>query len=315
MDAATVQEDVVKEEDKKMDSDYHNREGGLRDEETSNDEIEDTDELVQSPKREFEKPSKDLQKKIRSQIEFHLSDENLKKHLYLLDLIRRYDEGYVDLKFLTLFQEMKAYTTDYKVVAYSLRDSDILVLNEESTYVRRRVQVPNDIQTARSCRVVAFHLPFELTVSSVAELFEPFGNIILIHLVRPGKTIPPFLGRELSAHIKQLNEVCVLIEFDKHQAAKEAVGKLKDQDVCQKGMRVTKVLEWRRDYRETANDQNSGKQVDIDNKMAGEDLPGLNEPNMKTLNAEGSLVEEHASTEAGGESPNSLSSTIEGETN
>ena len=85
-DAATVQEDVVKEKEKKKDSDYHNREG-LREEETSNDEIEDADELDQSPKREFEKPSNNLQRKIRSLIEYYFSDKNLKKHTSLLDRI------------------------------------------------------------------------------------------------------------------------------------------------------------------------------------------------------------------------------------
>ena len=305
MDTPTVQENVLKEEDELTNSDYSKGEEGLCSGETPNEEMEDgldQKQPMKSPQREYEKPSKNLQKKIRTQIEFYFSDKHLKRHPFLIDRIRRYDGGYVSLKFLTTFHNVKAHTRDYRVVADSLRDSEILELNEESTMVHRRVPVPNDIQTARSCKVLAFNLPFKKpTVSSVAELFEPFGEVILIHLLWPGKPIPPAFGREITDHIKQLKEVCVLIQFGKHGDAKEAVAKLKNKK-RQKGMRVVRVSEW--PYRVKKNAQNSGKQVDIDDKQAGEERSGANEPNIKSLNTKGSHVEEHASTEADGESAN-----------
>ena len=313
-DAATVQEDVVKEKEKKKDSDYHNREGGLREEETSNDEIEDADELDQSPEREFEKPSNNLQRKIRSLIEYYFSDKKLKKHTSLLDRIRLYEEGYVRVKLFTTYSKVKALTMDCRVVAYSLRDSNILEVNEDSTLVRRRDPVPNHIQTARSCRIVAFNLPPKKhTVSAVAKLFEPFGEINLIHLLWPGKTIPDTFGRAVTEHMKKLNEVCVLVEFNKHEAAREAVTKLKNKDVGQKSIRVVRVSELF--YREKKNYQHSGKQVDIDDKQAGEERSGANEPNIKNPNTKGSHVQEHAHTEEGGESPNSRSKAIDEENN
>ena len=317
MDAPTVQEDVLKGEDELENSDY--AEGPLCNGGTSNEKTDDAEGSDQigptiRPEREFEKPSKSLQKKIRKLIEFYFSDKYLQKHSFLVDRILHYDGGYVSLKFLTKFHQVKAHTKDYRVVAYSLRDSEILEVNEESTLVRRHVSLPNHLHTARSCRVVAFNLPFEKnTVPSVAELFQPFGEITLIQLLRPEKTIPPGLGNAITDHIKQLNEVCVLVEFDKHEAAKVAVTKLKSMDICQKGMHVARVSDWF--YREKSNDQKSVPEVDIDDKQAGEERSGTNEPNIKNLHTNGFHKEEHASTETDGESPNSLSKTVDEEIN
>ena len=88
------------------------------------------------------------------------------------------------------------------------------------------------------------------------------------------------------------------------------MAKLKNKDVGQKSIRVVRVSELF--YREKKNYQHSGKQVDIDDKQAGEERSGVNEPN---LNTKGSHVQEHAPTEEGGESPNSRSKAIDEENN
>ena len=45
--------------------------------------------------------------------------------------------------------------------------------------------------------------PKKHTVSAVAKLFEPFGEINLIHLLWPGKTIPDTFGRAVTEHMKK----------------------------------------------------------------------------------------------------------------
>ena len=40
------------------------------------------------------------------------------------------------VKLFTTYSKVKALTMDYRVVAYSLRDSNILEVNEDSTLVR-----------------------------------------------------------------------------------------------------------------------------------------------------------------------------------
>ena len=111
--------------------------------------------------KKFELPNDELKQKIMIQVEFYFSDENLQRHAYLLDLIRRDKLGYVSLKLITNFRYVKALTNDYRVVAYCMCQSEHLELNEESTKVQRRIPVPNHIETARSCRVVAFNFPSE----------------------------------------------------------------------------------------------------------------------------------------------------------
>ena len=134
---------------------------------------------------EFERTNDELKQKIMIQVEFYFSDENLQRHAYLLDLIRCTKLVYVSLKLITNFRYVKAFTDDYRVVAYCVRQSEHLELNEELTKVSRRLPVPNHIEAARSRRVVAFNFPSESrtpSIKSVSNFFDLFGDISLLGL-------------------------------------------------------------------------------------------------------------------------------------
>lgn len=51
-------------------------------------------------------PDADLIKKMVSQIEYYLSDENLAKDAFLLKHVRRNKMGYVNIKLLTSFKKV-----------------------------------------------------------------------------------------------------------------------------------------------------------------------------------------------------------------
>lgn len=51
-------------------------------------------------------PDADLIKKMVSQIEYYLSDENLVKDIFLLKHVRRNKMGYVNIKLLTSFKKV-----------------------------------------------------------------------------------------------------------------------------------------------------------------------------------------------------------------
>ena len=240
-------------------------------------------------------PNDELKQKIMIQVEFYFSDENLKRHAFLLNLIRRDKQSYVSLKLITNFRYVKALTDDYRVVAYCMRQSEHLELNEELTKVRRRLPVPNHIEASRSCRVVAFNFPSENrtpSIKSVSKFFEPFGDITLIHILRPGTQIPPAVERMLSNHRELQSSVCVLIEFDKQEAAKTAAT---DSGVWLKGVCVFLLSEG---FKMDENDEKTGlkmeenyqksdeEQYDINNNISdeqGEKAPNIDESKPEKL--------------------------------
>nr|ACJ65686.1 archeron-like protein [Haliotis discus discus] len=139
----------------------------------------------------FEAPDDELKEKIIKQVEFYFCDVNILKDAFLLKHVRRNKLGYVSLKLITSFKKLKSLTKDYRVVAYSLRESDKLEVNEEGTKVRRVEPLPEYDETTPSRTVVAVNLPTENpTIETVAEIFSKCGEVVLIRVLRPGNHSP-----------------------------------------------------------------------------------------------------------------------------
>lgn len=202
--------------------------------ELSHDASSDKDEP--SP---FIPPDEELKENIIKQVEFYFSDANILKDAFLLKHVRRNKQGYVSLKLVTSFKKMKSLTKDFRVVAYSLRQSENLEVNEEGTKVRRTTPMPDYDETTPSRTVVAVNLPMENpTFENVAEIFTRCGEISLIRILRPGKTIPPDVKKHINKHPEIGNTVCALIEFENHEAAKKACETMTNQEDWRGGMRV-----------------------------------------------------------------------------
>lgn len=194
--------------------------------------------ITKSPMGEFQPPDEELKEKIIKQVEFYFSDANILKDAFLLKHVRRNKQGFVSLKLITSFKKVKSLTKDYRVVAYSLRQSEQLEVNEEGTKVRRKEALPDYDETTPSRTVVAVNLAQEApTIESVAELFKQCGEIALIRVLRPGKPVPQDVKKHINRHPEIGTTVCAVIEFDDHEAAKKAC-ELTDRDDWRKGMRV-----------------------------------------------------------------------------
>ena len=200
------------------------------------------------------------------QVEFYFSDANILKDAFLLKHVRRNKQGFVSLKLITSFRKVKSLTKDFRAVAYSLRLSDELEVNEEGSKVRRVKSLPEYDETTPSRTVVAVNLPFENpTIEDVAELFKLCGEITLIRVLRPGKTIPPDVKKHLMKHPELGNVVCAVVEFEQHESAKKAVAKMTNTDDWRTGLRVVLLAQTRK-----KNDKNDRK----NKKSEGEDTAG-----------------------------------------
>jgi len=195
---------------------------------------------------EFVPPTDELKDKIIKQVEFYFSDANILKDAFLLKHVRRNKMGYVSIKLITSFKKMKSFTKDYRVVAYSLRQSDQLEVNEEGRKVRRTNPLPEHDETTPSRSVVAINLPMENpSIENIAELFSKCGDIALIRILKPNKPVPQDVKKHCNKHPEIGTSTCAVIEFEKHEHAQKAVETMCDKDDW-RGMRVVILAETKR---------------------------------------------------------------------
>jgi la-related protein 6 len=218
-----------------------------------------------SPEPEFHPPDDELRDKIIKQVEFYFSDANILKDAFLLKHVRRNKQGYVSIKLITSFKKMKSMTKDYRVVAFSLRHSDKLEVNEEGRKVRRKDPLPEFDETTPSRSVVVVNLPMENpTIENVAEIFAKCGEVSLIRILRPGKTIPQDVKKHSNKHPEIGTTTCAVIEFEKHEHAKFAADTLNDIDDWRKGMRVVLLSTQKKKDKKEGND--TGKEDDEEDR-------------------------------------------------
>lgn len=174
-------------------------------------------------------------------MDFYFSDANILKDSFLLKHVRRNKEGYVNLKLITSFKKMKTLTRDYRIVAYSLRKlSRILEVNAEGNKARRKEPLPNYDETKSSRTVVAVNLPVDenANMNDVATVFKDCGEIVMLQIHKPGKSIPSDVKKYLSRHPELANKLCAVIEFEKHANAAKAVEMSTEGDDWSTGLRV-----------------------------------------------------------------------------
>ena len=177
---------------------------------------------------EFIPPDIDLAQKIVDQVEYYFSDESIMKDAFLLKHVRRNKEGYVSLKLIASFKKVKHISKDWRVIAYALQESEELEINEQSTKIRRKKPLPEFDETTTSRSVIAVNLSVEKpTVENVSQLFKEYGEIALVRILKPGTSIPNEVRQVLNKHQVQLEKtVCAVVEFEKSEAAREAVNKM-----------------------------------------------------------------------------------------
>lgn len=198
-------------------------------------------EFTKASTSPYQSPSDEIKAKIKTQVEFYMSDENLTKDAFLLKHVRRHKEGFVNLKLITSFKKVKNITKDYRVVAESIKDSELLVMNSEGTKIRRKKALPRELGERNPGRtVVATKLPLqEPSIEKVAEIFSKYGPISVVRIIRNGKNIPPECKQHFASHPELGEEVCAIVEFETMAAAARACAELKNDGG---DMKVTELL-------------------------------------------------------------------------
>jgi len=185
-------------------------------------------EVEKEPTPDFVAPDIELSQRIVDQVEYYFSDESIMKDAFLLKHVRRNKEGFVSLKLIASFKKVKHLSKDWRVIAYALQESDALEINEQSTKIRRKQPLPEFDETTHSRSVIAINLPLDKpSVENVSQLFKDCGDIALVRILKPGTSMPNEVRQVLNKQQVQIEkDVCAVIEFEKSEAAREALAKM-----------------------------------------------------------------------------------------
>jgi len=240
---------------------------------TSGEEDHASDHDGASKEPEFVAPTDEQRDKVVKQVEFYFSDANILKDAFLLKHVRRNKMGYVSIKLITSFKKMKSLTKDYRVVAYSLRHSSELEVNEEGTKVRRKNPLPEYDETTPSRSVVVINLPMESpTIENIAEMFSKCGEVALIRIIKPNFSIPQDVKKHINKHPEIGTSICAVVEFEKHEHAKKAVDTMSNKDDWKKGMRVVILAETKKKAeKEKTNGKSSEEKANGSHEGDGDD--------------------------------------------
>ncbi|XP_061871230.1 la-related protein 6-like [Colius striatus] len=196
-------------------------------------------------------PDPQLIRRIVSQVEFYLSDENLAKDAFLLKHVQKNKMGFVSIKLLTSFKKVKYLTRDWRLTLYALRFSELLEVNKEGTKVRRRVPIPESLLSIPPSKLL---LAWELLpqerlpllqrsfLETITRLFSPFGAIASIRMLRPGRRLPADVRRYAARFPELLRRCCALVEYESLESACRAFEDLGQQSQAGgRGIRVVRL--------------------------------------------------------------------------
>ncbi|XP_039622985.1 la-related protein 6b isoform X1 [Polypterus senegalus] len=200
-------------------------------------------------------PDEELARKIASQVEFYLSDENLAEDAFLLKHVRRNKLGYVSIKLITSFKKVKYLTRDWQATRHALSYSRILEVNEEGTKVRRKEPVPESLLAIPPSKILlAWNLQDDsqvnkpsgsgqiCTMEKTMAVFGKYGNIGSLRILRPGKELPMELKKYAFKYPELGTKVCALVEYEFLEGARKAYEGLKVQQHANSGEDIKVVL-------------------------------------------------------------------------
>ncbi|XP_040975343.1 uncharacterized protein LOC115334446 [Aquila chrysaetos chrysaetos] len=180
-------------------------------------------------------PDPQLVRRIVSQVEFYLSDENLAKDTFLLKHVQKNKMGFVSIKLLTSLKKVKYLTHDWWLMLYTLQFSELLEVNEEGTKVRRFlvswVPIPESLLSIPPSKLLLAWelLPPEQDVllplqnnflKTITRMFSPFSTITSIRILRLGHKLPLDMRKYTSDFPELLSKCCALVEYESLESAR-----------------------------------------------------------------------------------------------
>lgn len=223
-------------------------------------------------------PSESTLALISRHICYYLSDEYLQRDKYLLRQVRCKKDGFISLKLITSFKNIKKLTGDCQVVRSAIvRKASSVIVSPDGLRVRRRASLPDDLKKPRELKtVLAIRLPSAYnSINAVASLFGIFGEVDSVRLLDANREVPADL-RNYATQVKDIGQsLCAVVNFRRSEGALKAV-------------RVVKIhLRTNEDYIEETEKQEDESSITSSNydlyRNILQDLPSLEDCRLALL--------------------------------
>ncbi|KAI7730348.1 hypothetical protein M8C21_025105 [Ambrosia artemisiifolia] len=199
----------------------------------------DSDELLHPPTTTTASPTltDELRHKIIKQVEYYLSDENLRTDKFLLKYLAKDEEGYVPVAVIASFKKLKKLTHHKSLIVAALKESSLLTLSSNEKKVKRIHPFPlTEFLDPELCTVLVENLPEDHTIENLKKLFCHAGTIKKITVHEENATRD---ARKFSIEEKLLSgKLYASVEYETVEAAEKAVATLNNEHDWRHGMRV-----------------------------------------------------------------------------
>ncbi|XP_067414187.1 la-related protein 6-like [Emydura macquarii macquarii] len=229
---------------------------------------------------DYSVPDVQLVKRIVFQVEFYLSDENLAKDAFLLKHVQKNKFGFVSIKLLTSFKKVKYLTRDWRITLYALQFSEQLEVNEEGTKVRRKIPIPESLLSIPPSKLLlawnllpqeqGASLPLQKSfIETITKMFNPFGAITSIRILRPGKKLPSDVKKYSSRYPELLTKCCAVVEYESLESARSACEQLNHGQGSPGGESIKVVrLSGKGSKKKSGAEQEDAEEVKLADKLA-----------------------------------------------
>jgi len=179
----------------------------------------------------------ELRDKIIRQVEYYLSDENLRTDKFLLKYLAKDEQGYIPVGVIASFRKMKKLTTHKSLVVAALKESSILTLSKNQKKVKRVHPFPlTEVLDPELCTVVVENLPEDHTIENMKKIFGEAGIIKKITIHEGNATRET---KKCSTEEKLLSgKLHAVVEYQTVEAAEKAAATLNNEQDWRNGMRV-----------------------------------------------------------------------------
>ncbi|KAJ9565637.1 hypothetical protein OSB04_001603 [Centaurea solstitialis] len=179
----------------------------------------------------------ELRDKIIKQVEYYLSDENLRTDKFLLKYLAKDEEGYVPVAVIATFKKMKKLTNHKSLIVAALKESSLLTLSSNEKRVKRVHPFPlTEFLDPELCTVLVENLPEDHTIENMKKIFGKAGIVKKITIHEENATREP---RKCSIEEKLLSgKLHAVVAYETVEAAENAVATLNNEQDWRHGMRV-----------------------------------------------------------------------------
>ena len=116
---------------------------------------------------------------VQFQIEYHLSNDNLALDNFLLAKMHQDPEYWVSLKVIANLTKIKEITEDINIILAAIRNSEVLILNENETKIKRKDYIPPKPKHHKNMRRTVFVYGLSETddQQEITKLCKDHGNL------------------------------------------------------------------------------------------------------------------------------------------